>query len=282
MMDQLSLVFFTTLAQGAVGIFIALGMVELLGKPHRTVMNKSFVAVWVLMAVAALASMTHLGQPLRMFNVLLGVSHGSPLSLEIVALTLFGVAGVAFTGMRMLNILPALQKLVLVVAMALGIVLIFAIANVYTLETVPTWNSGWTAFQFLMTAAVIGPVGAAVLLRWEADSLGSMQISADNALATSGVMALVVTVTGYVGYLFWLGQLAPAVNVFGMMDYHSSLIIGRIGWLMAGMLIWATTAMRNSNKNTPTAVVCLLMVLAAELAGRIFFYDVMISVGAGM
>ncbi|MET4710040.1 DmsC/YnfH family molybdoenzyme membrane anchor subunit [Endozoicomonas lisbonensis] len=74
-MDQLSLVFFTVLAQVAVGIFIALGLFELLAKPDARTLNKSFIAVWGVLGIAALASMTHLAQPLRMFNVLIGVGH---------------------------------------------------------------------------------------------------------------------------------------------------------------------------------------------------------------
>ena len=226
--------------------------------------------------------MTHLGQPLRMLNVLTGVSHSSPLSLEIVALTLFGAAGVAFTGMRLFNIAPAVQKLVLVIAMVLGVLLVRAIANVYTLETVPTWNSGWTTFQFMITAAAVGPVGAAALLRWESARLGSLQVYADKALATTGCMTLTLAVTGYAGYLFWLGQLTLSTNLFTMMDYHLTLVTARIALLMIGMLVWAATAMRGSNKNVATAGVCFLLVTGSELAGRIFFYDVMIRAGAGM
>ena len=47
-MDQLSLVFFTVLAQSAVGIFIALGLVELLGRPNSKTMNTSFIVVWAI------------------------------------------------------------------------------------------------------------------------------------------------------------------------------------------------------------------------------------------
>ena len=83
MMDQLSLVFFTVLAQMAVGLFISLGLFDLIGKPEARSLNKPLLVVWGVMAVGALASMTHLAQPLRMFNVLMGVSHGSALSLKL-------------------------------------------------------------------------------------------------------------------------------------------------------------------------------------------------------
>ena len=281
-MDQLSLVFFTVLAQVAVGTFIALGLFELLAKPDSKTLNKSFIAVWSVLGVAALASMTHLSQPLRMFNVLIGVGHGSPLSLEIVALTLFGGAGVAFTGMRQFNIAPALQKIVLVAAMVLGVVFVKAIASVYTLATVPTWDSGWTTFQFMMTAAIAGPVGAAALMRLESGDLCVIQVAADKALATTGCMLLAVAVAGYAGYLFWLGQLTLSANTFMMADYHLALVMARIALLMAGVLVWAVAAMRGSNRNVATAASAFAMVVAAELLGRVFFYDVMISAGAGM
>ena len=281
-MDQLSLVFFTVLAQSAVGIFIALGLVELLGRPAGRALNQSFITVWIIMAIGALASVTHLGQPLRMFNVLAGAGHSSPLSMEIIALMLFGGAGVAYTAMRMFRVAPALQKPLLIVAMILGGWLVLAISSVYTLETVPTWNSSWTCFQFLMTAAVVGPVGAATLLRAEGNQLGSLQVSADRALATTACMILTVTVAGYAGYLFWLGQLTLSTNPFTMMNYHPQLVIARVALLMAGILIWAIAAMRGSNKSTAPAAAGFLMVLLAELAGRVFFYDIFLSASAGM
>ena len=281
-MDQLSLVFFTVLAQVAVGIFISLGLFDLLAKPDTKALNKSYIAVWGILAIAALASMTHLGQPLRMFNVLAGVGHSSPLSLEIVALTLFGGAGVAFTAMRLFNVARALQKPVLVLAMILGVVLIKAIASVYTLATVPTWNSGWTAFQFMMTAAVAGPLGAATLLRLESGALGNIQAAGDKALATTGCILLTTTVAGYVGYLFWLGQLPLSTNLFMGADYHLNLLVARVALLVAGLLIWVASAMRGFNRNMTVAGCSLVMVVSAELLGRIFFYDVMISAGSGM
>lgn len=55
-----------------------------------------------------------------------------------------------------------------------------------------------------------------------------------------------------------------------------------VALLMTGMLIWATTAMRGSNKNIVVAAVAFIMIVINELPGRIFFYDIMISAGADM
>ncbi|OED42987.1 dimethyl sulfoxide reductase [Endozoicomonas sp. (ex Bugula neritina AB1)] len=285
-MSQLSLVFFTVLAQSAVGMFIALGLVEMLGKPSDSsaekAMNKAFISVWVILGVAALASITHLGQPLRMFNVIFGLEHMSALSLEIVGLSLFGGVGVTFTGLKLFNLMPAIRKLLLPIAMILGVVFILLIANVYTLETVPTWNTDWTCFQFIMTAAVVGPISAATVLRLFSGKLGKVQSMADKALATCGWLALVVAMTGYAGYLFWLGQLDITGNPFTMEDYHLNLVMVRSALLMAGMMFWVVSALRGNNSNSTIALIGMLMVLAGELTSRVFFYDIYISASAGM
>lgn len=281
-MSQLSLVIFTVLAQAAVGIFIALGMIELMARPERKAMTKSFIASFILLGIGAVASTTHLSQPLRMFNVLLGVQHGSALSLEIVALSLFGGAGAAYMGMRLFNLLEGLQKLVLMAAMVLGVVLILAIANVYTLETVPVWDSIWTPFQFLMTAAVAGPLGAATLLRVQSKELGSVQALADKALATVGTLTVIVASVGYVGYLFWLGQLDVAANPFTVAAYPFNLPMLRMGLLLTGILSWSMFAARGSNKCSHMTTTAFVMVMASELLGRAFFYDAFISASAGM
>ena len=281
-MSQLSLVIFTVLAQSAVGIFIALGMVELLARPERKAMNIAFICSFVLLGIGVTASVTHLGQPFRMFNVLLGIEHASALSLEIVGLSLFGGCGAAYIGMRLFNLLEGLQKLVLMAAMVLGVVFILAIANVYTLATVPVWDSAWTPFQFLMTAAVVGPLGAATLLRAQSKELGSVQALADKALASFGTMTVIIATVGYVGYLFWLGQLDISANPFTVTAYPFNLPMFRIGLLLTGVLGWSLFAARGSNKCTHMAATAFIMVLASELMGRAFFYDAYISASAGM
>ncbi|MTI15348.1 dimethyl sulfoxide reductase anchor subunit family protein [Sansalvadorimonas verongulae] len=282
-MNELPLVIFTVLVQGAVGLFLCLGLVSILfPKTGEQAMNKAFVATMVMFGIGATAAIFHLGTPVRAFNVLNGVSHSSPLSLEIVALSLFGASAVAYTGMRLFNLQPALRKVLLPVAMVLGLVLVYAIAQVYTLSTVPTWDSGWTLFQFLMTAGVIGPVGAMTLLRWQSASAGHYQKMADRGLATFGLMMLVVAVTCFVGFVVYLGGLTLHSNPLAMMDYHSTLMLARVALMMVGVICAAVSATRGNHQVTGVAALCFLLVVVAEVMGRIFFYDIHISASAGM
>ena len=281
-MSQLSLVIFTVLAQAAVGMFIALGLVEMRLKPNEKVMTRSFIAVFVLLGIGAMASVTHLGQPFRMFNVMFGLAHGSALSLEIVGLSLFGGAGAAYTGMRLFDIRPDVRKFLLPIAMVMGVVFILAIANVYTLATVPTWNTPFTSFQFLMTAAVLGPIAAAVMLRLQAKGMGELAAKADKTLAVSAAAFGIIALMGYAAYLVWLGQLNVHVNPFEVVDYSFRVALIRVGLLMSGIIFWLVSATKGSHGAKPVVFASFAIVLASELMGRAFFYDVFISAGSGM
>ncbi len=282
-MHELPLVLLTVLVQGAVGIFFCLGMVNILCVTiSQKAMTKAFIATMVMFGIGAAASITHLGTPSRAFNVMFGLAQGSPLSLEIVAISLFGGAAALYTAMGMFNIAPALRKLLLPVTMVLGIVLVYAIAKVYTLPTVPTWDSDWTLFQFLMTAGVIGPVGTIALLRWQSAEGGHFQKMADRGLATFALIMLVLAVTCFVGFLLFLGQLNLQINPLAMMDYHSTLLMTRVALMMLGVICAAVSATCGNHQATGVAVVSFLLVTGAELLGRIFFYDIYISAGAGL
>ena len=279
-MHELSLVFFTVLAQSAVGLFLVLACLLMVNKDSRRqqVLNRLLPSVLILLGISAVAAITHLGQPLRAINVIFGLQHLSPLSIEIITTSLFGGAAFTYLLMAHFGLLKPLQKLVLAAAMALGLALLWAIANVYTLATVPTWNSGWTIFQFVMTAFVVGIPAAALLLRMQAGNLGGFQKNADRALATLGFIVLGLVMVGYPLYLFWLGQMDLALNPLVLMDYHGGLMLARLALLYAGLGIWVIGATRGNNTATGLAAVSTVMVLIAELCGRIFFYDLQMPV----
>ena len=78
---------------------------------------------------------------------------------------------------------------------------------------------------------------------------------------------------GYPLYLSWLGQMDLALNPLALLDYHGGLMLARLALLFAGLGIWVIGATRGNNTATGLAAVSTVMVLTAELCGRIFFYD---------
>ncbi len=159
------LVLFTVLGQCVVGGLIVTGLAWFTGlKDERPRMVRAMFFLWVLMGIAFLASVMHLGSPLRAFNSLNRLGH-SPLSNEIASGSLFFAVGGLWWLVAVLGKMPdALGKIWLIVAMALGVLFIFAMTRVYQINTVPTWHNGYTTLGFFLTAFLGGPLLGALLL----------------------------------------------------------------------------------------------------------------------
>ena len=83
-MTEMPLLVFTLIEQTTVGAFATLIALSFMGKMKAG--KTSFVisaALAVLAVLGMVASMTHLGQPLRALNVLSGIG-SSPLSLSLI------------------------------------------------------------------------------------------------------------------------------------------------------------------------------------------------------
>ncbi len=159
------LVLFTVLGQCVAGGLIVTGLAWFAGSlDERPRMVRAMFFLWVLMGIAFLASVMHLGSPLRAFNSLNRLGH-SPLSNEIASGSLFFAVGGLWWLVAVLGKMPdALGKIWLIVAMALGVLFIFAMTRVYQINTVPTWHNGYTTLGFFLTAFLGGPLLGALLL----------------------------------------------------------------------------------------------------------------------
>ncbi|GAM71804.1 anaerobic dimethyl sulfoxide reductase chain C [Vibrio sp. JCM 19236] len=134
-----SLIFFTVFAQTAVGAYLLVSFRALVDGHDTDKINSYKIPMfflWAIMGVGFLFSTTHLGSPLRAFNAL--NQFGSAwLSNEI----FFGAAFFAVGGLQwLLSVLnkggAALQKILMFAAMALGVVFMYAMINVYMIDTV--------------------------------------------------------------------------------------------------------------------------------------------------
>lgn len=280
-MHELALVFFTVLAQGTIGLFLTLGTTLLINtdEKRQQVLTRLLLVVLVMLCAAGFAAMTHLGQPLRAPNVVFGLEHFSVLSVEIMTTSIFGGAVFTYAAMSFFKILPKFQKLVLVGAMGISVLLLLAISNVYVLETVPAWDSGWTVFQFCISAFIIGLPAAALVLRTQAKQLGNFQKHADRAIGTAAMLVLGAALIGYSLYLFWLGQVDLPKNPFSLKNYQGGLIFAHLTLIFAGLGLFSVSANRGNNGSLVIAGIATVSVIAAQLCGRIFFYDMHLFAG---
>ncbi|SQJ22118.1 anaerobic dimethyl sulfoxide reductase subunit B [Salmonella enterica subsp. enterica] len=133
--------------------------------PARQRIVRGMFFLWVVMGLGFLASIMHLGSPMRAFNSLNRVG-ASGLSNEIAAGSIFFAVGGFWWLVAVLGKMPeTLGKLWLLISMVLGIIFILAMTRVYQIETVPTWYTGYTTLAFFLTAFLGGPLFAALLFQ---------------------------------------------------------------------------------------------------------------------
>ena len=276
-MEQMSLVIFTLLAQCAAGLFLTVGLTQLFARsdlhaPQIRLLNRGYMVTLVVLAVAMIASMSHLGQPLRAMNVAYGLLHGSPLTLEIVTISAFSGVVFLLTAMQMRTLKrTALQQVFLVSGLLLGLALVQAIANVYTLPSIPAWDNAATPLQLFQSMLATGSTLGAIVLLGEHGYMERLKGSATIVARRLGLLAIVMVIA--VSLLF-LQQLVSAGVISSWVDEAAFLVYLRAVLVVIGLSIWVAPALRGGRVQG-RAGAGMLLVLAGELFGRIYFYDLL-------
>jgi len=271
------LVLFTVLGQCVAGGVIVTGLAWLSASNNSELQNKIVRAMfflWVLMGVAFLASVMHLGSPLRAFNSLNRIGH-SGLSNEIAAGSLFfAVGGFWWLAAIMKKMPGALGKIWLLVTMVLGLGFVWAMTRVYQIDTVPTWYNSYTTLGFFLTVLLGGPLLGALLLRVAGFPLKSAKLAILSVLALFVAISLVILQTFSLAGIYSSVQQATAL----LPDY-ASLQVWRIALLALGLGCWVCPLIRRTPPATLGLLVGFLLVVAGELIGRGIFYGLHMTVG---
>ena len=270
------LVLFTVLGQCVAGALIVSGYGWLTTKDDAVKQRivRSMFFLWLVMGIAFLASVIHLGSPLRAFNSLNRIG-ASALSNEIASGSLFFAVGGLWWLVAFLGKMPAaLGKIWLLLSMLLGLVFVYAMTNVYQIDTVPTWYNGYTTLAFFMTMLLSGPLFAALLL-------GAAGVSCSPArFAGISVLALLVTVAVVVLQGLSLCEIHSSVqNAGALVPDYASLQVWRILLLVAGLGCWICPLVRRKEPSVGGLALGLVSVLAGEIIGRGLFYGLHMTVG---
>ncbi|MGV4092367.1 dimethyl sulfoxide reductase anchor subunit family protein [Citrobacter freundii] len=270
------LVLFTVLGQCVAGALIVSGYGWLTAKDERVKQRivRSMFFLWLVMGIAFLASVMHLGSPLRAFNSLNRIG-ASALSNEIASGSLFFAVGGLWWLVAFLGKMPAtLGKIWLLLSMLLGLVFVYAMTKVYQIDTVPTWYNGYTTLAFFMTMLLSGPLFAALLLRAAGVSCSPARF------AGISVLALLVTVAVVVLQGLSLGEIHSSVqNAGALVPDYASLQVWRILLLVAGLGCWICPLVRRKESSVGGLALGLVSVLAGEIIGRGLFYGLHMTVG---
>lgn len=249
-MHELPLVIFTVLAQSAAGIAIIATLGLFAGKLDEKTYHRALMVALASIAVGGVASLFHLGQPVRAINALSGIGR-SPMSNEVFTTILFGASlfGTVvlgqlkkpFTSIKMLGLLTAV----------VGFGLILVIPTIYVLETIPQWNTSLTTVHMLLTGLIIG--SAVVYM-----------LSATRIFALCTALMLVVTISLLPAYLVHFSNAAPAL-------LEASLLFWTMKSMFASLAI--TTVMLTKINHNITAFLTVIFVLLSEFGGRIGFFE---------
>ena len=270
------LVIFTVFGQCVAGALIVAGCAWFKEEDSaaRTRIVRSMFFLWVVMGIGFIASVLHLGTPMRAFNSLNRIG-ASALSNEIAAGSVFFAVGGFWWLISVLNKMPpALGKIWLVVSQILGIVFVWAMTRVYQIDTVPTWYTGYTTLGFFLTMALGGPLFAALLLRAAKASFKGKLAAAISVLALLASVAVVVGQSNALAGIHSSVQQASAL----LPDY-GTLQIWRILLLAAGLGCWLCPLARSQEPKVIGLFAGLVLVVLGELIGRGLFYGLHMTAG---
>lgn len=274
-----SLIFFTVLAQTAVGGYLLIGARALVLGHDEEKLNSYKVPMfilWALMGLGFMFSTTHLGSPLRAFNAFNQLG-SAWLSNEV----FFGAAFFAVGGLQwLLSVLKkggvAIQKALMVGAMVLGVIFMYAMINVYMINTVPTWDNIYTPLSFIMTMVV----GGLLLSRFVIVFANDSRFTVDRNITMLAVIAVAISLLVTVGKLNLIGDIQTSVaKASELVDGLGNYVILQVALLMASLLIWILPMLNKAKVNPVNLGLALVLFLASELIGRGLFYSLHMTSG---
>ncbi|MCZ8500695.1 dimethyl sulfoxide reductase anchor subunit [Vibrio lentus] len=274
-----SLIFFTVLAQTAVGGYLLIGARALVLGHNEEKLNSYKVPMfilWALMGLGFMFSTTHLGSPLRAFNAFNQLG-SAWLSNEV----FFGAAFFALGGLQwLLSVVKkggiAIQKALMVGAMVLGVIFMYAMINVYMINTVPTWDNIYTPLSFIMTMVVGGLLLSQFVIVFANDS----RFTVDRNITMLAVMAVAISLIVTVGKLNLIGDIQTSVaKASELVDGLGSYVILQVALLMASLLVWILPMLNKAKVNPVNLGLALVLFLASELIGRGLFYSLHMTSG---
>ncbi|OEE56203.1 dimethyl sulfoxide reductase anchor subunit family protein [Vibrio splendidus] len=274
-----SLIFFTVLAQTAVGGYLLIGARALILGHDEEKLNSYKVPMfilWALMGLGFMFSTTHLGSPLRAFNAFNQLG-SAWLSNEV----FFGAAFFAVGGLQwLLSVLKkggvAIQKALMVGAMVLGVIFMYAMINVYMINTVPTWDNIYTPLSFIMTMVVGGLLLSQFVIVFANDS----RFTVDRNITMLAVIAVAISLLVTVGKLNLIGDIQTSTaKASELVDGLGSYVILQVALLMASLLIWILPMLNKAKVNPVNLSLALVLFLVSELIGRGLFYSLHMTSG---
>jgi anaerobic dimethyl sulfoxide reductase subunit C (anchor subunit) len=283
-----SLVAFTILTQMSVGGFLLIGGIHLTAlraldaNQAARLTHAPLAAAVAALVLGVLASLLHLGHPSTAYLAVANV-RTSWLSREIVLTLLFGAVALTHAVLESHGVGGRGLRVAFAGATAVaGVALVFAMARIYMLPTQPAWNTAATPIAFLATTLLLGGVSVMAVMSMNGSAVGTTLAAATSrtlvvlALLSVALLGLEIVMTPL--ELAARGGMQAADAGAGVLASFGWLVALRLALVVAAALmlawmVWGPAApLAPRTTTTALAFAAFLIVLAAEVLGRVVFY----------
>jgi anaerobic dimethyl sulfoxide reductase subunit C (anchor subunit) len=280
-----SLVFFTTLSQLSIGIVVCVTVLTYFDsgagffiETGLSLKNPVLLAL-IFVSVATVTSFLHLGNPSNAPNALNNLS-GSWLSREILALSVFSLSLLIVIGAGWKTGHAASLKYYLALSSVIGIVLLWMMIRIYTVPTIPAWNTWYTPLSFVLTALCLGLLTFLCL-----HQVGMVVIENQvNGLMIFLIMILFLEIVSGLAHHIRLEKLDTGIDdiVFNRGSFYWVFLF-RMGLLITAFLMLLVIVFKPEiypgTENFTWIYPLMVFVIAQELLGRLLFYSSYFRIG---
>jgi anaerobic dimethyl sulfoxide reductase subunit C len=292
-----ALLAFTILGQAAAGLMIVLMIVRAyIASKSGTefadrLTNRPLYLVVPIMALALLASLFHLGNPLHIVRAVPNIG-SSWISREVVLAVVFVAFSALYTFLQWRKAGgESLRTVIGWVAAVSAAIFVYSMSMVYMLSTQPSWNTFATPVTFIAGSLLLGVLGMAVGLvsgyaALKADETKlvntTLQGLAIAAIILLGVEFIVLPL--YMGYLAVQGG-AALESLSMMVGSYGVVFFFRLLALFAGAGVLAAYLYRNASVADKEKTLAALaysafaLALVGEALGRFIFYATHYRIG---
>jgi anaerobic dimethyl sulfoxide reductase subunit C (anchor subunit) len=275
-LQELPLVFFTLLAQMAIGIVLVGQCITGCGGDNATrdrVRLQSIPAM-LLFGIAALISFIHTGTPLHGPFTLLNIG-SSWLSREIALVMITGAALLLLAFLRFRKPYSPKERPAAAAVIIAGIALVFAMSGVYNRDSMPGWHSPGVFPLFLSSMLMLGALWHALAL-----SLKNEAVRAASACAARAV--IICSLAGFILAAACLPLALPdrsiSLNTAAVLLPYACLawshaahaLLSGLGALL--IVLAALRASRSGGFHPAFTLPAFVLLLSGEILGRLVFY----------
>ncbi len=275
-----SLVFFTILSQWSVGIVVCLAGLSLGGWPVPENQGVPVFLALFLVVLATMVSLLHLGNPVNAPKAARNLAT-SWLSREILAIGLFSGCLAATLFSHWLPGATAYANYLLTTSSLAGLFLVWSMARVYRIPTVPAWDNGFTPLAFVSATLSLGLITFLVF-----DAVGVLVLPGETSTGLARLLLAVVVLELGAGIVSYYRLARMDTGMDGPKFGHGSLVRlfrARMAMAFLACLLLLFFALHPgllpASATLFALTTAMALVMLQELAGRVLFYASYFRIG---